>query len=182
MRKKLYKDYVNIEKHKSIINKAFFLNVSRVKLYRVMNNKIKLLIICLLSFFILFSLDAKANFRDEVHDILDYGREDGLRGEVWYGNASWYGPYWHGRTTSNGEKFNKNKLTAAHRTLPFNTRVKVTNLKNNKSVVVRVNDRGPFKAGRIIDLSEKAADKIDAKKQGISYVKVQVLTSNQLKN
>ena len=136
------------------------------------------LFFCLLSFFILFTSDARANLKDEVREILDYGREGALRGQIWYGNASWYGPYWHGRTTSNGEKFNKNKLTAAHRTLPFNTRVKVTNLKNNKSVVVRVNDRGPFKPGRIIDLSEKAADKIDAKKQGISYVKVQVLSSN----
>ena len=144
----------------------------------MMNNKFeraKYLFVCLLSFFILLGLSARANFKDEVRDILDYGREDGLRGEIWYGNASWYGPHWHGRTTSSGEKFNKNELTAAHKTLPFNTKVKVTNLKNNKSVVVRVNDRGPFKAGRIIDLSEKAADKIDAKKQGISYVKVQVL-------
>ena len=144
--------------------------------------KAKHLLLCLLCvlvwIFILFSLKAEANFKDEVHEILDYGRDPALRGQIWYGNASWYGPYWHGRMTSNGEKFNKNKLTAAHRTLPFNTRVKVTNLKNNKSVVVRVNDRGPFKPGRIIDLSEKAADKIDGKKQGISYVKVQVLTSN----
>ena len=139
-------------------------------------NQIKHLFIYLLLFLVFFSSVAKANFKDEVRDILDYGREDGLRGEIWYGNASWYGPYWHGRKTSNGEKFDRNKLTAAHRTLPFNTKVKVTNLKNNKSVVVRVNDRGPFKPGRIIDLSEKAADKIDAKKQGISYVKVQVLS------
>ncbi len=141
-----------------------------------MNNKFKRvrhLFFCLLSFFILFGLAAKASFKDEVKDIIHY--RDELRGQIWYGNASWYGPYWHGRTTSNGETFNRNNLTAAHRTLPFNTMVKVTNLRNNKSVVVRVNDRGPFKAGRIIDLSEKAADKIDAKKQGISYVKVQIL-------
>ena len=144
-----------------------------------MNKKFKKpkhLFFYLLSIFVLFTSNAKANFKDEVQEILYYGR-DGLRGQIWYGNASWYGPYWHGKTTSNGEKFNKNQLTAAHRTLPFNTRVKVTNLKNNKSVIVRVNDRGPFKPGRIIDLSEKAADKIDAKKQGISYVKVQVLNN-----
>ncbi|OGI06940.1 MAG: hypothetical protein A3I68_03910 [Candidatus Melainabacteria bacterium RIFCSPLOWO2_02_FULL_35_15] len=141
-----------------------------------MNNKLKRnLIFCLLSFFILTILAVRANFKDEVREILYYGKEGALRGQIWYGNASWYGPHWHGRTTSSGETFNKNKLTAAHRTLPFNTMVKVTNLKNNKSVIVRVNDRGPFKAGRIIDLSEEAADKIDAKKQGISYVKVQVL-------
>ena len=134
----------------------------------------KHLFFCLLSFFVFFILNASASFKEEVQDIIHYGK-DGLRGQIWYGNASWYGPHWHGRMTSNGETFNKNKLTAAHRTLPFNTMVKVTNLKNNKSVIVRVNDRGPFKAGRIIDLSEKAADKIDAKKQGISYVKVQIL-------
>lgn len=99
-----------------------------------------------------------------------------LRGEVWYGNASWYGPRFQGKKTSSGEKFNKNKLTAAHQTLPFNTKVLVTNLQNNKSVVVRINDRGPFKTGRIIDLSEEAAEKIDSKKQGTTYVKLQVLT------
>ncbi len=136
--------------------------------------KIGVLPVCLLLFFIFLIPGASANFRDEVKDIIYYGRE-GLRGQIWYGNASWYGPHWHGKTTSSGERFNKNELTAAHKTLPFNTRVRVTNLKNNKSVVVRVNDRGPFKPGRIIDLSEKAADKIDGKKQGISQVKVQVL-------
>ncbi len=139
-----------------------------------MSKKIKSLFIYLSLSFILFIPNSYANFKDEVKDIIYYGR-DGLRGQIWYGNASWYGPHWHGKTTSSGERFNKNELTAAHKTLPFNTRVKVTNLRNNKSVIVRVNDRGPFKAGRIIDLSEKAADKIDAKKQGISSVKVQVV-------
>ena len=99
-----------------------------------------------------------------------------LRGEIWYGNASWYGSRFQGRKTSNGEKFNKRKLTAAHPYLPFDTQVKVTNLKNKKSVVVRINDRGPFIGDRIIDLSEEAAKKIDARKEGISYIKLQVLT------
>ena len=98
-----------------------------------------------------------------------------LRGMIWFGNASWYGPKFHGRITSSGEKFNKHKLTAAHRTLPFNTKVLVTNLKNNRSVVVRINDRGPFINGRIIDLSEEAANMIDAKKDGISYIKLQII-------
>lgn len=98
-----------------------------------------------------------------------------LRGEIWYGNASWYGPKFHGKRTSNGEKFNKNKLTAAHKDLPFNTQVLVTNLKNSKSVVVRINDRGPFKADRIIDLSEKAAESIGLKEKGTAYIKLQVL-------
>jgi rare lipoprotein A len=73
------------------------------------------------------------------------------------GVASWYGPGFHGRLTANGERFNTNSLTAAHRTLPFGTRVRVTNAKTGRSVVVRINDRGPFTKGRVIDLSKAAA-------------------------
>jgi len=78
------------------------------------------------------------------------------------GIASYYG-YESGPRTANGEKFNPKLLTAAHRTLPFNTKVKVTNLENNKSVIVRINDRGPFIKGRIIDLSAHAAEVIGLK-------------------
>ena len=77
------------------------------------------------------------------------------------GMASWYGKKFHGKKTASGERFNMYELTAAHRTLPFGTKVKVTNLENNKSVVVRINDRGPHVKGRIIDLSYAAAKKID---------------------
>ena len=70
--------------------------------------------------------------------------------------ASWYGPGFHGKTTASGEKYNMNELTAAHKTLGFGSKVKVTNLKNNKSVIVRINDRGPYHGQRIIDLSKKA--------------------------
>jgi rare lipoprotein A len=73
------------------------------------------------------------------------------------GVASWYGPGFHGRLTANGERFNTNSLTAAHRTLPFGTRVRVTNATTGRSVVVRINDRGPFTRGRVIDLSKAAA-------------------------
>ena len=90
--------------------------------------------------------------------------------------ASWYGSRFQGKKTSNGERYNKRKLTAAHKELPFNTKVLVTNLQNNKSVVVRINDRGPFIKNRIIDLSEKAAEKIDLKRKGTGYIKIQVLT------
>ena len=121
---------------------------------------------------------ANATFKDEIKDIIEYKDDSKLRGEVWYGNASWYGPKWQGKITSSGEKFNRNKLTAAHPSLPFNTMVQVTNLKNNKSVVVRINDRGPFKGGRIIDLSEKAADVIRSKHDGIAYVKLRILSEN----
>lgn len=77
------------------------------------------------------------------------------------GVASWYGPNFHGRLTANGETYDMNGLTAAHRTLPFNTVVEVENLDNGKTVQVRINDRGPFAKNRIIDLSKKAAEEID---------------------
>ena len=73
------------------------------------------------------------------------------------GPASWYGPGFHGKRTANGERFNTHALTAAHRTLPFGSQVKVTNERTGKSVVVRINDRGPFVGGRVIDLSQAAA-------------------------
>lgn len=94
---------------------------------------------------------------------------------TYYGIASWYGPGFHGRRTANGEVFNQNELTAAHKTLPFNTRVLITNLKTKKSVVVRINDRGPFIGKRIIDLSEEASRKLDSNKDGLAYVKVEIL-------
>lgn len=96
-----------------------------------------------------------------------------LRG--YKGFASWYGPGFHGRRTANGERFNQNAFTAAHRYLPFGTRVKVTNVNNGKSVVVRINDRGPFTGGRIIDLSRGAAGVIGLLGSGTAPVRVQVL-------
>lgn len=89
------------------------------------------------------------------------------------GIASWYGGKFHGRTTANGEKYNMWSLTAAHRTLPFGTKVRVTNTRNGNSVVVRINDRGPFIAGRIIDLSRAAASQIGI--NGVGRVQVTVL-------
>lgn len=73
------------------------------------------------------------------------------------GNASWYGPGFDGRKTASGERFSRHAYTAAHKTLPLNSRVKVTNLANHESVVVKINDRGPFVRGRVIDLSQAAA-------------------------
>ena len=91
------------------------------------------------------------------------------------GQASWYGSQHHDEKTASGECFNQNKLTAAHRTLAFGTRVKVTNLHNNKNVTVRINDRGPYSKGRIIDLSRAAANKIDMLNSGVAPVRLQVL-------
>ena len=93
------------------------------------------------------------------------------------GRASWYGPKFHGRETASGETFDMTELTAAHRTLPFGTRVRVTNEANGRSVVVRINDRGPFGERRIIDLSRKAAEVIGIKNKGVGRVKLEVLES-----
>lgn len=86
------------------------------------------------------------------------------------GNASWYGPGFHGRRTASGESFNSSAMTAAHRTLPFGTKVKVVNEKNGRSVVVRVNDRGPFIRGRIIDLAKGPAQALGVTSTGTAYV------------
>ena len=96
-------------------------------------------------------------------------------GSVEEGEASYYAHKYHGRTTANGETYDENKMTAAHKTLPFGTTVRVTNLANGKKVVVRINDRGPFVKGRIIDLSFKAAGELDYISRGVVKVRVEVL-------
>jgi rare lipoprotein A len=90
--------------------------------------------------------------------------------------ASWYGPRFHGKTTANGESFNQMALTAAHKTLPFGTVIKVTNLRNGKSVLARINDRGPFIDGRDLDLSKGTAQALGMTNRGVIHVKVQQLT------
>jgi rare lipoprotein A len=96
-------------------------------------------------------------------------------GDIEHGIASWYGPNFHSKKTSNGEIYNMYASTAAHKTLPMNTMVKVFNLDNGKSTIVRINDRGPFVDGRIIDLSNKAAHDVDMVKSGTAKVKIQIL-------
>lgn len=99
---------------------------------------------------------------------IDYAyREEGI--------ASWYGPGFHGRSTANGERFDQNAMTAAHRTLPLPSVVRVTNLENGRSVKVRVNDRGPFAHGRIIDLSRAAAESLAFRQQGTARVLVEIV-------
>jgi rare lipoprotein A len=95
--------------------------------------------------------------------------------QIQEGPASWYGSKYHGRKTSSGERYNKEAMTAAHKTLPFGTKVKVTNLANNESVILRINDRGPFVGNRIIDVSEAAARKLEMRGAGIARVEVEVL-------
>jgi rare lipoprotein A len=114
-------------------------------------------------------------------------------GDTWYypseqpdydetGIASWYGPTFYGRSTANGEHFDADALTAAHRTLPMPVNVRVTNLDNGKSLIVRVNDRGPFAKGRIIDLSERAATLLGYKQQGTARVRVTFVSRADLKS
>lgn len=95
------------------------------------------------------------------------------------GIASWYGPGFHGNLTATGERYNQNAMTAAHKSLPFGTSVLVTNLNNGRSVVVRINDRGPFVRGRIIDLSAAAARVLGMMDSGVAPVKVDVLGNSQ---
>ncbi|MAU97430.1 MAG: septal ring lytic transglycosylase RlpA family lipoprotein [Fulvimarina sp.] len=91
------------------------------------------------------------------------------------GNASYYGSRFHGRRTANGERFNMNAMTAAHKSLPFGTKVRVTNRRNGKSVVVRINDRGPYAHGRVIDLSKAAASRIGMIHSGTAPVQIDIL-------
>ena len=91
------------------------------------------------------------------------------------GTASWYGPGFVGNTTANGETYDPSQLTAAHRTLPFGTRVRVTNQHNGASVVVRINDRGPYAGDRIIDLSEAAASEIGMRGSGLAEVTLEIV-------
>jgi rare lipoprotein A len=98
-----------------------------------------------------------------------------------FGLASWYGGYFHGRTTANGEKYNQNELTVAHKSLPFNTFLQVTNLKNGNSVIVRVNDRGPYIPPRSLDLSREAARCINSETAGVVPYKAVILESSEPK-
>jgi rare lipoprotein A len=97
-------------------------------------------------------------------------------GQVLRGKASFYAKRFHGRKTASGERFDVHGMTAAHRSLPFGTRVKVTNLKNGRTVVVRINDRGPYGRGRVIDLSPAAARQIDMIQAGVVPVTVEILS------
>ena len=128
------------------------------------------------------------NKKDNIYKsspIYKVGNKYQVKGKFYYpeknmfynetGIASWYGPKFHGKLTANGEIYNQNALTAAHKTLPLPSAVKVTNLENNKSLILRVNDRGPFVNDRIIDLSSKAADLLGLKKKGTGLVRVTIL-------
>ncbi|BAJ03380.1 rare lipoprotein A [Shewanella violacea DSS12] len=114
----------------------------------------------------------KSNYKvlGKTYQVLNSGK-----GFVQTGYASWYGSKFHGHLTSNGETYDMYSMSAAHKSLPLPSYVRVTNLKNNKQVIVRVNDRGPFHTSRIIDLSYAAAHKLDMLKNGTAYVKIEVI-------
>jgi rare lipoprotein A len=99
----------------------------------------------------------------------------GARAGIQEGTVSWYGAQFHDRPTASGERFDKRELTMAHPTLPFGTKVLVTNLRNGKSVVVRVNDRGPFVGHRIADLSQAAASLLGILGRGVARARIEVL-------
>ncbi|MBU3916008.1 septal ring lytic transglycosylase RlpA family protein [bacterium] len=112
--------------------------------------------------------------QDQVEEPI---QDDAIQGpkEQMLGYASWYGPGFHGKKTANGEEYDQNKMTAAHRVLPMNTWVQATNLENNRSVVVRINDRGPFKKNRIIDMTRKAAESLDFLDRGTARVSLKII-------
>lgn len=114
------------------------------------------------------------DFRSFVKDFSEVF-EKGWDNTEYRGTASYYGKKYHGRKTSSGEIFDMNKLTAAHKTIPLGEEVKVTNLRNGKSVIVKINDRGPFAPGRIIDLSKSAALEIDMIGAGLTEVVIERL-------
>jgi rare lipoprotein A (peptidoglycan hydrolase) len=121
-------------------------------------------------------VDENESDEDDSAGRVDDVAEPGL---IQAGLASWYGPYFDHKRTANGELFDMNKLSAAHRTLPLNSEVRVTNLMNDRWVVVRVNDRGPYVADRIIDLSAEAARRLGFKEAGVAPVMVQLVDSER---
>lgn len=116
-----------------------------------------------------YNIQGKTYYPKESYDLVETGI------------ASWYGPGFHGKRTANGEVFDTNELTAAHRTLQMPSLVRVTNLENGRSVVVRVNDRGPFSKGRVIDVSERAASLLGFKNQGTAKVRLEVMPQESLR-
>lgn len=113
-----------------------------------------------------------------VNNVWYYPRADYDYDET--GIASWYGPGFHGKETANGETYDENDLTAAHKTLPMPSLVRVTNLENGRSLVVRLNDRGPFANNRVIDLSRRGAQLLGFEQQGTAKVRVQVLKEESM--
>lgn len=116
--------------------------------------------------------------RDSLARAAEIKQFEGKLFMITEGHASYYADRFHGRLTANGERFDMHDLTAAHKTLPFGSMVRVTNLSNGKKVLVRINDRGPFIKGRIIDLSLKAAEEIGLLQKGVTNVRLEAFEAN----
>ena len=139
-----------------------------------MNHKILIITISL----ILYSCGPTIAYGDYINsDGMSRKEIEAIRNhpEVQIGIASYYGKKFHRKLTANGQRFNMYKVSAAHKTLPLGTRVKVTNLNNGKSIRLTINDRGPFKKGRILDLSYKAAQKLGFVNEGTTKVRIDVI-------
>lgn len=127
-----------------------------------------------LTIVVLLCIPSKANLKNQPD--YDYiSKVDPIYFYEIEGRASWYGKRFHGRHTANGERFDRYTYTAAHRTLPFGSLLKITNQKNNRSVIVRINDRGPVDPSRSIDLSELAAQDLDIIHDGLGQVKIEFI-------
>jgi len=137
--------------------------------------KILIIFLFLLSISIIYHCAPSSRFSSKSSHSGQFDSSDNSEGDILYGESSYYADKFHGRKTANGEIFDMYKKTAAHKTLPFNTMLEVTNLENNQSVVVRVNDRGPFIGNRILDLSYGAAKEIDMISSGVVKVKIKIL-------
>lgn len=141
-----------------------------------MNKRIILLRLCGFCFLITLSLISCASSNKiSISDNVIKQKEPNAVGDLQYGVSSYYAEKFHGRRTANGEIYDMYGISGAHQTLPLNTIVKITNLENNKELVVRVNDRGPFIKNRIFDCSYGAAVKLEFISKGTAIVKVEVL-------
>jgi len=169
-----------MQKNKFLIFKKIFLLIFLLNITQACTSSVE--VAASLGKKFLIPKDNKKSYPAPIYKI---GKKYEVNGKFYYpkkdmfysksGIASWYGPKFHGKLTANGEIYNQNALTAAHKTLPLPSSVKVTNLKNNKSVILRINDRGPFVNDRIIDLSSKAADLLGLKQNGTGLVRVTIL-------
>jgi len=169
-----------MQKNKFLIFKKIFLLIFLLNIIQACTSSVEVAVN--LGKKILIPKDSKKKYPAPIYKI---GNKYEVNGKFYYpkkdlfysksGIASWYGPKFHGKLTANGEIYNQNALTAAHKTLPLPSSVKVTNLENNKSVTLRINDRGPFVNDRIIDLSSKAADLLGLKQNGTGLVRVTIL-------
>jgi len=131
--------------------------------------------IFLIYFFVAFiSISCSSTVKYAANKAIRHKQVSNTEGEM-VGYASYYGSKFHGKKTANGEIFDMYGKTAAHRSIEFGTMIEVTNIENNKSVVVKVNDRGPFVSGRILDLSYRAAQELDMIANGVAKVKIRIL-------